>query len=370
MSNEELVKQIQSGEDVQEGMKQLWEQNKGLIYKIAFKYVSVAGGVNDVDDLLQQGYLGLHRAAESFDSKQGASFINYASYWIKQSISRYVKSTCSSVRLADGRYSKLRQYKETVAAFEGKYNRKPTDKELCRVLDVSQKVLKTLQEDAHSYVSELDAPVGEDGTETKGDFIPSQISTEEEFLDKIRQEELHEALEQCIEKLPDRQQELIRQRYYEGKSIDELASSYHVTHQRISDLHQAALNNLRKPSVSRGLHPFLPDNIKSIAMRGSVSGFKRTHTSSTERAVFKLLENEEARQSILGESREGALRYILAIEDSLTRTIFYMRIMDGLLWEDIAERISREITAEKVKQIYHKYLNEHPPEMEKVAASV
>ena len=281
MSNEELVKQIQSGEDVQEGMKQLWEQNKGLIYKIAFKYVSVAGGVNDVDDLLQQGYLGLHRAAESFDSKQGASFINYASYWIKQSISRYVKSTCSSVRLADGRYSKLRQYKETVAAFEGKYNRKPTDKELCRVLDVSQKVLKTLQEDAHSYVSELDAPVGEDGTETKGDFIPSQISTEEEVLDKIRQEELHEALEQCIEKLPDRQQELIRQRYYEGKSIDELASSYHVTHQRISDLHQAALNNLRKPSVSRGLHPFLPDNIKSIAMRGSVSGFKRTHTSST-----------------------------------------------------------------------------------------
>lgn len=363
MSNEELVKQIQSGKDVQEGMKQLWEQNKGFVYKIALKYVSVAGDVNDLDDLLQQGYFGLHKAAEMYDTAEDVPFINYSAYWIKQSISRYVKETSVSVRLPEWLYSLFRKYKNTVTYFERKFNRKPTDQELCESLGITQETLETLRKGTSaSFVSELDAPVGEDGTDTLADFIPGTLSTEDEVLDKMHQNELHEALERCIDKIPDRQQELIRQRYYDGKSLDEIAASYHVTPQRISDMHQAALNNLRKPSISRALRPFLPDKIHSIAMRGSVSSFMCTNTSSTERVALRLIENEEKYVSMFNGSREAALKYVVAIKDSLTRTVFYMHILDGMSWGDIETRFGGRITAKKAERIFRKYLKAHSSE--------
>ena len=83
-TNEELVKKIKAGEDVAGNMAKLWQQNKNFVYSIARKY-----GESEIDDLMQEGYLGMYRAVGNYDLSAGTSFLSYAGFWIKQAIQRY-----------------------------------------------------------------------------------------------------------------------------------------------------------------------------------------------------------------------------------------------------------------------------------------
>lgn len=307
MSNEELVQQVQAGVDVQNNMQQLWEQNKGYVHKVASRYVQVAGYANEMEDLIQQGYFGLHKAAELYDPKYEGLFITYAAYWINQSIIRYVKATRSTIRLSEWIRPLMQQCKEVMQEFERTQKRKPTDHELCVALHISQKTLDTMRtgSDRELMVS-LNAQIGEDEDGTFEEFVPGPSNVESDVLDRLEQRELHKALEDCIDMIPERQQDIIRKIYWEDKSLSELSELCYQPKQRVADLRSSALNNLRKSKISRKLKPFLPAKVESIAYRGTVSSFQHTNTSSTEKAALELIERDEARIRKLEQYLEAA----------------------------------------------------------------
>lgn len=98
MTNEQLVANVQAGVDVAENMLQLWQQNQGIIGKIACRYSSY----EDIEDLKQQGYIGLCDAVRGYRPEEGVKFITYATFWIRQSIQRYVEECSVVVRIPSG----------------------------------------------------------------------------------------------------------------------------------------------------------------------------------------------------------------------------------------------------------------------------
>lgn len=125
MTNEELVILIRSGEDVKENMLLLWKQNYRLICKIANRYKSL----DDIEDLLQEGFLGLHEAVRHYDPDTGVPFVNYAALWIRQAISRYVKSN-GTVRIPEHAGNRVRAYKRMISQWGFEFGRKPTEWEI------------------------------------------------------------------------------------------------------------------------------------------------------------------------------------------------------------------------------------------------
>ena len=126
------------------------------------------------------------------------------------------------------------------------------------------------------------------------------------MLDRLEQRELHKTLEDCIDMIPEQQQDIIRKIYWEDKSLSELSELYYQPKQRVADLRGNALNSLRKPTISRRLRPFLPGKVEALAYRGTVSSFQRTDTSSTEKAAMELMESDEERIRRLEQYLEAA----------------------------------------------------------------
>lgn len=130
MTNEELVIRIKSGINPAEHMKQLWEQNRGMIGKIAMKYQ----GYGEIEDLKQQGFIGLCNAVEGYEPDQGIPFGNYAWYWIRHSMGRYLEECGSIIRIPSHARGQIKEYRRMEASFERTYGRKATEKEMSLLL--------------------------------------------------------------------------------------------------------------------------------------------------------------------------------------------------------------------------------------------
>lgn len=141
MSNEELVLRIQAGNNSL--METLWEQNKALVYTAVKKYASLA----ELDDLMQEGYLGLCKAAESFDVSAGALFSTYAVKCIRRTAVRYLKGD-KAVKVAEWQQDKVYKWQQLRKDFLARYNREPTERELCYLMDVSHKQLQDIKKAA------------------------------------------------------------------------------------------------------------------------------------------------------------------------------------------------------------------------------
>lgn len=111
MTNEQLVIRIKAGTDVTENMQQLWQQNQGFIFKIAIQYQNMS----ELDDLIQESYFGLCKAVDHYNPDMDASFIHYASFWIRQQLIRYIKKN-KTVRIPEHTHGKIREYKKSCTA--------------------------------------------------------------------------------------------------------------------------------------------------------------------------------------------------------------------------------------------------------------
>lgn len=119
MENEQLVARIQAGEDEAGNMLQLWEQNQRFISSIAVKF----SGYEELDDLKQEGYISLCNAVRHYDAEQGVPFINYAAFWIRQGLQRYIENCCGAVRIPVGVQTDIRKYKKISNEFQKEYGR-------------------------------------------------------------------------------------------------------------------------------------------------------------------------------------------------------------------------------------------------------
>lgn len=296
MENEQLVLRIQAGDNVAENMLQLWKQNRGFIHKIVNQYKAYA----EEEDLEQEGYLGLSAAVDHYNPDEGVTFIHYASFWIKQYIARYIRGN-GTVRLPEFMQGRIREYNKMVQKWQQNYHRKPTDVEICHFLDLSWEMLENLKKAVQmAKIGSLDVPIGEDEDCSLYELIPGSIDEEEQVesmvLEKVQKEELCAVVWALVDSLTDTQAKTIRARYQDNMTFREIAEDQGVSIDMARQRERQGLRELRKPSKSKLLRPFLPDDnrIYSMGLQGNgVGSFNRTWTSSTERAALQEWELEE-----------------------------------------------------------------------------
>ena len=303
MTNEELVEKIQAGKDVKENMEQLWNQNTGMVAHIAWKYKERA----ELDDLMQEGFLGLQESVRRYDQTKGVPFINYATYWIKQVMVRYIKGN-GTVRIPEGHQSRIVQYNRIVQAFQQKYCRMPTEAEMSHAMDMTVKQLRVFKRLARmANIGSLDKPVGEDGELSLYEIVPDCKDDKQAVLDSVEHEQLSEVLWGIVGELPEQQSGVIKKYYKENMTLKEIGAAEGVSVERIRQIKEHGLRTLRNPKRSRRLREFYPDDrIYSSGLSGNgIGAFSRSWTSSTERTAMKMMEKEqELRASRLNYYRE------------------------------------------------------------------
>lgn len=307
LKNEELVKLIQNGTDVTENMQQLWQQNQGFIFKIAIQYQNMS----ELDDLIQESYFGLCKAVDHYNPDMDASFIHYASFWIRQQLIRYIKKN-KTVRIPEHTHGKIREYKKAVQQWQQRYHREPTEAEISDYIGIDGKTLEEIKRSAlMGKIGSLDVPVGEESDGTLYDLIPSGMDDKEDVLNKVANEELAEVLWGMVEELPGQQSEVLKMRFKDNMKLREIGAVYGFSIDWARQIENKGLRTLRNPKRSRILREFLDDErIYNSALHGNgVSSFSNTWTSSTERIALKRIEADaEEASRRRAELREGCIR--------------------------------------------------------------
>lgn len=292
MSNEELVKGIQQQNiDVIDGMEQLYTQNKGIIYKIALKYATYS----EIDDLMQEAYLGLHTAVTHYDSSAGVKFITYAYKWIRQAIVRYIENNGSTIRIPVHRHNLLLKYRRLLERFEKEYNREPDNVEISVELQIFPDQVEKLQKDyAHMATRSLDALVagGDNEKITVADTISDDIDIESMVLDDIIGKQFREEFWNIInEKLDERENQVITERYKNNHTRAELPDilpqneTEPLTPNKCRAIEERALSKLRRSNLRSTLSRRFEIAITK-AYHGSIWS-ENIQYSPTERAAFK-----------------------------------------------------------------------------------
>lgn len=269
MSDEELI--------------ELWDEHRPFVYKIALQY----SGYAEMDDLMQEGYLGLYSAAIRFDESAGASFLTYAAFWIRQRMRRYIENCCSTVRISSGMAARVQKYRKIRSDYQKQFGRKPSADEIRALMGISRSEYDTIQQAVRmGTIASLSAPAGEDENATIGDCIGND-GIEDAIIDRIDQEDMKRDVHAAVDKLPDREREVITLRYFEGLTIQQVGELESRSMESVRQCQVKALRRLRSPSYRRPLECYaLSDKQLSAAMHSTVSGFNRTWTSATEKAAF------------------------------------------------------------------------------------
>ena len=294
MTNEELVARIQAGEDGGLGMAELYEQTKAFIHTIARRYQGC--GV-DLEDLEQEGFLGLYDAVVGYNLQMGVKFLTYAHLWIRQKIVRYIQDNGSSLRIPVHTQEQQRAFRRFCAAFQLEHGRKPSEAEMAIHLGLALEDVRERRKTACKVaLVSLDSPVRNvDGMEdvALGELVASAGNLEEDVLDGIQQEELCSVLWACVDSLPGTMPEVIHRRYQGGETLRQIGAALGIAAEAVRQQEGKALRELREPSRARQLRPFLPgaSQIYGEALTGGGEAhFKRTWTSSTERVALRLIE--------------------------------------------------------------------------------
>ena len=281
MTNEELVVYIKNGIEPEKNMLQLWQQNSGFIGSIAQKYV----GYEDEEDLKQQGYIGLCCAVDGYNPEEKVPFINYAAFWIKQSMMRYIENSGGIIRIPVAERQKLRKYNKLKHEFVIETGREPTDNEICRYMSISRKQLQDMKRSSiMANVGSLDCYLAEDDDTTVGDLVASNDDVEGSVLNKVEQKQLRDTIWPIVDSLPERQPKVIRAIYQEGKTLKATGDEIGVSIEQTRKIKQKAINMLRKPERREKLIIFKPN---TTYRHVGISEFKTTWTSSTESAALK-----------------------------------------------------------------------------------
>lgn len=245
MDNETLVQQIKQGYDVKENMGLLYEQNKGLIYKIAKKYRYI-DLMTDIEDLMNQSYIALVETVDKYDPAVGASFSTFATRCIGQSIHRYLENTGRSMRLPVHTQEKIYKYNQVTSHFLAEYNREPTDQEYMRWLNMSEKQLHSLRKTMHiTAVESIEKPLDEDMT--IADAIADPGSDMEVVEDDICKDQLKQSLWPAVKKAVKDVDDLdiLISRYQEGCTLKEAGRRKGVTADQARFRQSRALRQLR-----------------------------------------------------------------------------------------------------------------------------
>lgn len=285
IANEQLVALIRAGENEAENMLALWQQNKGFIAKMAMKYQGYA----ELDDLKQEGYIGLCEAVHHYDAGQSVPFINYAAFWIKQTMQRYIDNCSGVVRIPSGAREWITKYNKAVREYRKYCGVYPPDPVLLRLLDVSQEKLEDIKESTRmGKIQSLSEPIsGEDEELTLGDTVASDQDIEADVCKALDTAAMKKELWIAVDQLTDEMPGVIRKRYQEHMTLEETGRTLGVSGSRVRDIQAKALRMLRTERRSKKFRHYYEEYLSaSCCHHVGIGTFRRTWTSAVEREVL------------------------------------------------------------------------------------
>ena len=249
----ELAKRMEAGDE--EAKKKLCESNLRLVVSIAKRYV---GRGMLFLDLIQEGNLGLIKAVDKFNWRKGFKFSTYATWWIRQAITRSIADQARTIRIPVHMVETINKLMRIQRQLLQELGREPTPAEIAEEMDITEEKVREILKIAQEPVS-LETPIGEEEDSHLGDFIPDEEVPAP--ADATAYSMLKEQLMEVLDTLAEREQKVLKLRFGledgRARTLEEVGKQFDVTRERIRQIEAKALRKLRHPSRSKKLKDYL-----------------------------------------------------------------------------------------------------------------